>query len=86
MALRDVRRPVGTVVSFAADGDGGGSWHVIRRAGWELDAATPPQRQASAVRAAVDSAIKLDASAPPVSWRGDRELAEAIAKVKEVLG
>jgi hypothetical protein len=37
----------------------------------------------------VDGALKLyarDPSAPPLTWQGDRELAEALAGVKAVLG
>src|ERR1700750_713553 len=40
-------------------------------------------------RATVDGAPKLsvrDPSAPPLTWQGDRELADALAGVKAVLG
>jgi hypothetical protein len=37
----------------------------------------------------VDGALKLyarDPSTPPLTWQGDRELADALAGVKAVLG
>jgi hypothetical protein len=41
------------------------------------------------VRTTVDGALRLyvrDPSAPPLTWQGDHELAEALAEVKAVLG
>jgi uncharacterized protein (TIGR03083 family) len=96
-ALDQVSRPVGTVVTFTASGEGGRSWHVVRAtAGWELGpgpvagAAVCDARTAAChARTTVDGALKLyarDPSAPPLIWQGDRELAEALAGVKAVLG
>jgi uncharacterized protein (TIGR03083 family) len=95
-ALDRVSRPLGTVVTFTVEGEGGGSWYVVRAAGgWELEAA--PVADAVSVadagachaRTTVDGALKLyarDPSAPALSWEGDDELACALAGVKAVLG
>jgi uncharacterized protein (TIGR03083 family) len=96
-ALDQVARPAGTVVTFTAEGEGGGSWLVVRAvSGWELDtsrpdrpAALPDRPAACQVRTSVEGALKLyarDPSAPPLTWQGDPELAEALAEVKAVLG
>jgi uncharacterized protein (TIGR03083 family) len=96
-ALDQVARPAGTVVTFAAEGEGGGSWLVVRAvSGWELGtsrpdraAALPDRAAACQVRTTVEGALKLyarDPSAPPLTWQGDPELAEALAGVKAVLG
>ena len=89
-ALDLVSRPVGTVVTFSAEGEGGGSWQVVRAtAGWELDPAPVAGAAACHARTTVDGALKLyarDPSAPPLTWQGDHELAEALAGVKAVLG
>ena len=103
-ALDLVSRPAGTVVTFTASGEGGGSWQVVREAaGWELDPAPVGGAAAGSARTAacrarvaacrarttVDGALKLyarDPSAPPLTWQGDDELAEALAGVKAVLG
>ena len=83
-------RPAGTVATFTAEGEGGGTWHVVRAtSGWELDPAPLNEPVACRARTTVDGAIKLyvrDPSAPPLTWQGDRELAEALAGVKAVLG
>jgi uncharacterized protein (TIGR03083 family) len=90
MALRNVKRPAGSVVSFAAGGEGGGEWYVVRTGDrWELAASKPRQSPSCELRTTVDGAIKLyvrDPSAPPPTWRGDGELAEAVSRVKAVLG
>jgi uncharacterized protein (TIGR03083 family) len=89
-ALDGVTRPAGTVVTFTAEGEGGGSWHVVRAAGgWELDAGPVADAAACHARISVEGALKLyarDPSAPPLSWQGDPELADALAGVKAVLG
>ena len=89
-SLRHVSRPAGTAVSFTAEGDGGGSWQVVRTAaGWELDPAGAARPAACEVRTTIDGAIKLlarDPAAPPLSWHGDPELAAAVATAKAVLG
>jgi uncharacterized protein (TIGR03083 family) len=89
-ALDRVSRPAGTVVTFTAEGEGGGSWHVVRAvAGWELNSAPPARAAACQARTTVDGALKLyarDPSAPPLTWDGDGELADALAEVKAVLG
>jgi uncharacterized protein (TIGR03083 family) len=96
-ALDRVSRPVGTVVTFTAEGEGGGSWYVLRSVGgWELEAAPEAGAGASVVgavachaRTTVDGALKLyarDPSAPALTWQGDDELAAALAGVKAVLG
>jgi cytochrome P450 len=96
-ALDRVSRPLGTVVTFTAEGEGGGSWYVVRSAGgWELETAPVTGAAASVAGAAacrarttVDGALKLyarDPSAPALSWQGDDELAAALAGVKAVLG
>ena len=90
LALRRVNRPAGTTVAFSAEGEGGGTWHVVRTTtGWELDAAPPDEPAACRARTTVDGALMLyvrDPSAPPLTWQGDQELAEALAGVKAVLG
>ena len=89
-ALDQVTRPVGTVVTFTVEGEGGGSWHVVRAAGcWELDPSAPGRAAACHARTTVEGALKLyarDPSAAPLTWQGDPELAEALAGVKAVLG
>jgi uncharacterized protein (TIGR03083 family) len=89
-ALDRVTRAAGTVVTFTAEGEGGGSWHVVRTAaGWELASATPARAAACQARTTVEGALKLyarDPSAPPLTWQGDREIAGALAGVKAVLG
>ncbi len=89
-ALDQVTRPEGAVVTFTAEGEAGGSWYVVRAAsGWELDGGPAAGAVACHVRTTVDGALKLyarDPSAPPLSWEGDPELAEALAGVKAVLG
>lgn len=89
-ALDQVTRPVGTLVTLTAEGEGGGTWHVVRAvAGWELDPARPARAAACAARTTVDGALKLltrDPSAPPLACRGDREIAEALAGAKAILG
>jgi uncharacterized protein (TIGR03083 family) len=89
-ALDRVTRPVGTVVTFTADGEGGGTWHVVRgTAGWELDPAAPARPAACLARTTVSGALKLyirDPSAPALTWQGDHEIASALAGVKAVLG
>jgi len=90
LALDRVSRPAGTIVAFSAEGEGGGTWHVVRTTtGWELDAPALDEPAACRVRTTVDGALKLyvrDPSAPPLTWQGDQELAEALAGVKAVLG
>ena len=90
LALAGVNRPAGTVVAFSAEGEGGGTWHVVRTTtGWELDAPALDEPAACRVRTTVDGALKLyvrDPSAPPLTWQGDQELAAALAGVKAVLG
>jgi uncharacterized protein (TIGR03083 family) len=89
-ALDQVTRSIGTVVTFTAEGEGGGTWHVVRApGGWELDPAPPARPAACQARTTVAGALKLyvrDPSAPPLTWQGDRELADALAGVKAVLG
>jgi uncharacterized protein (TIGR03083 family) len=89
-ALDRVTRPPGTVVTFTAEGQGGGTWHVIRtQAGWELGPAHPSGPAACRARTTVDGALKLyirDPTAPPLTWQGDHELADALAGVKAILG
>lgn len=89
-ALDGVARPAGTVVTFTAEGEGGGTWHVVRgTTGWELDPAAPNRPAACLARTTVDGALKLyirDLSAPPLTWQGDREIASALAGVKAILG
>ena len=89
-ALDQVTRPAGTVVTFTAEGQGGGTWHVVRATtGWELDPAPPSGPAACRVLTTVDGALKLytrDPSAPSLTWQGDQELAAALAGVKAVLG
>ena len=89
-ALDLVSRPLGTVVTFTAEGEGGGSWYVVRSAGgWELETAPAAGAAACHARTTVDGALKLyarDPGAPALSWQGDDELAFALAGVKAVLG
>lgn len=89
-ALDHVTRPVGTVVTFTVEGEGGGSWYVVRTvSGWGLDGGPAAGAVACHARTTVDGALKLyarDPSAPPLTWQGDPELAEALAGVKAVLG
>lgn len=90
MALRGLGRPAGTTVTFTAEGEGGGTWHVVRTAaGWELGEGRPSQPPSCEVRTTVAGAIKLyarDPAAPPLARHGDSELAEALGRVKAVLG
>ena len=78
------------LVTFTAEGEGGGAWYVVRAAArWELASMLPTQPAACQARTTVDGALKLyvrDPSAPPLTWQGDRELADALASVKAVLG
>jgi uncharacterized protein (TIGR03083 family) len=88
-ALSGVSRPAGTVVSFIVDGRHGSAWHVRATAdGWQLGTAAPADA-ACLVRTSVDGAIRTfvrDSKAPPFTWDGDRELAEAVAGAKAILG
>jgi hypothetical protein len=85
-----VTRPVGTVVTFTAEGEGGGTWPVVRTAaGWELGAEPPGGPAACQARTTADGALKRyvrDPSAPALTRLGDDEIAEALAGVKAVLG
>jgi uncharacterized protein (TIGR03083 family) len=89
-ALDRVSRPAGTVVTFSVEGEGGGTWQVVRAVtGWELDTTPPTGPVACRARTTVDGALKLyirDPSASPLTWQGDRELADALAGVKAILG
>jgi len=89
-ALDGVVRPAGTVAAFSAEGEGGGTWHVVRAsADWELEPASPAVSVACHVRTTVDDVLKLyvrDPGALALSWEGDRELAEALFGVKAILG
>lgn len=89
-ALDRVPRPTGTVVTLTAEGEGGGTWHVVRSpAGWELSSAQPAGPAACHARTTVEGALKLyarDPAAPELAWQGDQELAAALAGVKAVLG
>ena len=52
------------------------------RAGWELGAGRPAGPAACEASTTADGAIKLytrDPAAPPLSWRGDPELASALS-------
>ena len=90
VALRDVPRPAGTTVSFTAEGAGGATWHLTRTGtAWELGAGEPPRPAACEVSTTVDGAIKRyarDPAAPPLRWRGDAGLAEALSQVRAILG
>jgi hypothetical protein len=83
-------RPLGTSVTFSADGPGGGTWYVVRGpAGWVLADEPTPQTPACEVSTSVAGALRLyarDPAAPPLAWRGDPELADTISGVKAVLG
>jgi len=89
-ALDRVIRPAGTVVTFTAEGEGGGSWQVVRTpAGWELDPGRPDRSAACRARTTVEGAVKRyvrDPSAPALTWQGDQDIADALAGVKAVLG
>jgi uncharacterized protein (TIGR03083 family) len=78
-ALDRVSRPLGTVVTFTVEGEGGGSWYVVRSAGgWELETAPVTGAGASVsgagasvagaaachARTTVDGALKLYARDP----------------------
>jgi uncharacterized protein (TIGR03083 family) len=93
-ALAQVDRSAGTCVLFSAEGEGGGTWGVLRTTnGWELvdweltaDCTRPP---ACEVRTTVDGALGLlvrDPTAPTLDWHGDPELARAVGTAKAVLG
>jgi uncharacterized protein (TIGR03083 family) len=90
MALQGVSRPAGTVATFRADGPGGGIWYLVQTAaGWELGTGQPPRPPVCEVSTTVDGAIKLyarDPAAPPLTQRGDPELADALGMAKAVLG
>ncbi len=90
VALQHVSRPTGTTVTFTAEGAGGASWHLVRTGtAWELGAGEPPRPPACEVRTTVAGAIKRytrDPSAPPLHWRGDAGLADALSEVTAILG
>jgi uncharacterized protein (TIGR03083 family) len=90
-ALAGVSRPDGTVVTFTADGAGGGRGYVICRGeGWQLGGSgQPPSPPACDVTTTVAGAIKLysrDPAAQPLVRRGDPALADALSRVTAVLG
>jgi hypothetical protein len=89
-ALAGVSRPDGTVVTFTADGAGGGRWYVVCQGGdWQLGGSGPPPPPACEVSTTVAGAIKLytrDPGAQPLVRRGDPALADALSRVKAVLG
>jgi uncharacterized protein (TIGR03083 family) len=89
-ALDGVIRPAGTVAAFSAEGEGGGTWHVVSAsAGWELESASPAGPVACHVRTTVDDALRLYVREPgalSLNCEGDRELAEALFGVKAILG
>jgi uncharacterized protein (TIGR03083 family) len=89
-ALDQVSRPLGTSVTFTAEGEGGGTWHVMRSPhGWDLTEEPPDHPAALHARTTVPGALKLyarDPSAPALTCQGDQELAAALAHVKAVLG
>ena len=62
---------------------------VRAAAGWELAPAPPARAAACQARITAAGALKLyarDPGAPPLTWQGDREIADALAGVKAVLG
>ena len=83
-------RPAGTVVTFTAEGQGGGTWYVVRAAdAWALDPDRPDRPPACLARTTVDNAVKLyirDPSAAALTCQGDAEIAAALAGVKAILG
>jgi hypothetical protein len=89
-ALAEVTRPAGTVVTFTAEGQAGGTWYVVRAAdAWALDPDRPDRPPACLARTTVDDALKLyirDPSAAALTWQGDAEIAAALAGVKAILG
>jgi uncharacterized protein (TIGR03083 family) len=89
-ALAAVTRPAGTVVTFTAEGQGGGTWYVVRAAdAWALDPDRPDRPAACLARTTVDDALKLyvrDPSAAALTWQGDAEIAAALGGVKAILG
>lgn len=89
IAFSRMRRPPGTVVAFIAEGDGGGTWFVVRiDNGWELHE-EPPAEPSTIVRTSVDGALKLlvrDPAAPQPAITGDGQLGAAVARAKAVLG
>jgi uncharacterized protein (TIGR03083 family) len=88
-ALAGLDRPIGSALSFVAEGDGGGSWSVLRfGTGWKL-AQGVEIAPLSEVRTTVDGALRLfvrDPGAPALRWAGDEELAHAVGGAKAVLG
>ena len=89
-ALDRVGRPTGTVVTFTAEGEGGGTWHAVRgAAGWSLAARPPAGPVACRAWTTVDGALGLyirDPRALPLAWQGDPEIAAALGDVKAILG
>jgi uncharacterized protein (TIGR03083 family) len=91
LALADVSRPAGTVVSFTAD-DGGHetAWYLIRtQGGWELGRTAPAEPAACELRTTTGGAIGSfvrDPAAPAFTWRGDPELANAVSQARAILG
>ncbi len=86
-ALAGASRPGGTVVALAVDDD---TWYVTRTGDeWELGRSAPSGPPACEVRTTLDGAIRLfvrDPAAPPLTWRGDPGLAEAMSRAKAILG
>jgi hypothetical protein len=79
------------VAAFIAD-DGGHqvAWYLTRTEdGWELGRSAPAEPAACELRTTTDGAIRSfvhDPAAPPLTWRGDRELAQAVSRARAILG
>jgi len=91
LALAGVSRPAGTVAALIAD-DGGHqmAWYLTRTEGeWQLGRSAPAEPAACELRTTTDGAIRSfvhDPAAPPFTWRGDPELAQAVSQARAILG
>jgi uncharacterized protein (TIGR03083 family) len=89
-ALAAVTRPAGTVVTFTAEGHGGGTWYVVRATdAWALEPNRPDRPPVCQAFTTADDAVRLyvrDPSAAALTWQGDAEIAAALAGVKAILG
>ena len=91
LALAGVSRPAGTVAALIVD-DGGHqmAWYLTRTEGeWQLGRSAPAEPAACELRTTTDGAIQSfvhDPAAPPFTWRGDPELAQAVSQARAILG
>jgi hypothetical protein len=92
-AFRDVAASEGDALVVAIDGEAGGVWHIIRRAGrWELVEGESAAKDAARVRLDADAAWRLffnaldvDEAAQRVACEGDEKLCAVFLNVRSVM-